>query len=500
MARQSINVGEYLLSRGAPEDIAVVDRAGSHTYTDLRRAVGAILVQLAGWNLEPGSRIGLLSRNSFFWVAAYLAVLHSGNVVVPFAAAATPQDVAVKARFVGCEALLVDGGIASRFTTLLGAARHVADEQSMQHAPTAAEPVASTAPDDLAALMFTSGTTSRPRAVRVTHRNIRANTESIISYLELTSRDRILVVLPFSYCYGASLLHTHLRAGAGLAICETAAFPETIIEAIQRDRCTGFAGVPSTYQILLHASSYETIRLPTLRYLQQAGGRLPQRQLDRVAAAQPHARLFVMYGQTEATARLSYLPPGLREERRGSIGRGIPGVSLSVLAPDGRPVPPGTVGEIFARGENITAGYWNDLEGTTAKFVDGGLRTGDLAHVDDDGFIYIDDRQDDFIKAWGVRVSSHEIEDSVLAARDVSGAAVVGRPDDEAGEAIVLFYVPATDPGPAPAEILERCRAALARHMVPREVRRLTRMPINENGKVVKAELRRLAAEPEVNG
>ncbi|HLR27793.1 MAG TPA: AMP-binding protein [Ruania sp.] len=503
-----VNVSAYLLGEGRPDDLAIIDRTGRHTYAALRRATAALAETIATWHLPPGARIGLLSRNSLFWVAAYLAILHAGHVAVPFATTLTPQDIRRKAGFVDCTCFMFDSGLSRTQAAAISGARHVADETSMAGPNEADRGFAAAATDkssssltpqpvhedDDAVLMFTSGTTASPRAVRVTHGNIRANTAAIGHYLELTSKDRVLVVLPFSYCYGASLLHTHLRSGGGISICDTFAYPETVIEAIQRDECTGIAGVPSTYQLLLRASSFEHTYLPTLRYMQQAGGRLPQPQIDRVAAAQPHARLFVMYGQTEATSRLSYLPPELLRQRRGSIGRGIPGVSLAVVDPAGVVQPPGSVGEIFARGENITKGYWNDPEGTAAKFVNGGLRTGDLARTDEAGFIYIVDRQADFIKSWGVRVSSHEVEDAVVSVPGVSGAAAVGRPDAQAGEAIVVFYVSTPGSGVTSAEILAHCRATLARQYVPDEIREVPELPLNQNGKIIKTELKALAS------
>ncbi|UFU02392.1 AMP-binding protein [Ruania suaedae] len=495
MTQQSANVGEYLLQPAHADEVAVIDRTGAHTYAHLHETVRVLARRLTTWNLEAGARIGLLSRNSMFWAAAYLAILRSGHVVVPLATTLTPQDVLLKAQFVGCEAFLVDSTLTRRFASVLSSARRVADETATTDPqPGGPDVIRPVDPDDDAVLAFTSGTTSRPRAVRVSHRNIQVNTDSIVRYLDLHARDRMLVVLPFSYCYGASLLHTHLRTGASLSICDTFAFPETVVEAIRRDRCTGIAGVPSTYQLLLRASSFATTSLPTLRTMQQAGGRLPQPQIDRLAAAHPGARFFVMYGATEATSRMSYLPPELRWERRGSIGRGLPDVSLTVIDAAGHRVRPGVVGEIFAHGASITKGYWNDPAGTAAKFVDGGLRTGDLAEVDDDGYIYIVDRQDDFIKSWGYRVSSHEIEDTVVAIPGVSSAAAVGRADDDAGEAIVVFYASPPDAAITPEDVLAHCRERLARHLVPHEVRHLPELPLNQNGKVLKSELKSLAA------
>lgn len=504
MASRSANVGDYLLRPGADDVIAIIDRDGAHTYSALRTATAALTRQIATWQLVPGSRIGLLSRNSLFWAAAYLAILRSGHVAVPFAVTSTPQDILRKARFVDCTSLLVDSALARAQEQVTNALAHVADDTAMPVAtgaqgrtgPVHHDDVAPVDPDDDAALMFTSGTTSEPRAVRVTHRNIRANTCSIVDYLGLSAQDRMLVVLPFSYCYGASLLHTHLRVGASLSICDTFAFPETAVETIRRDGCTGIAGVPSSYQLLLRASSFAREPLPSLRLMQQAGGRLPQPQLRAVASAQPHAELFVMYGATEATSRMSYLPPALLEGRRGSIGQGIPGVTLSVVDDAGRELPAGVDGEIFARGESIAKGYWNDPAGEAEKFVGGGLRTGDLGHADEDGFVYLVDRKADFIKSWGVRVSSREVEDAVVAVPGVTAAAVVGRPDEQAGEAIVAFYTTADGADVSTEDVLAHCRASLARPLVPHEARHLAQLPLSTNGKILTAELRTLATTP----
>lgn len=497
MSQQPANIGEHLLGVGDPEGIALVDRDGPHTYADLRAAAAALGERIRAWDLPPGSRVGLLSRNSFFWAASYLSILRSGHVTVPFATNLTAADVRERADFVDCRSFLIDSAAGRAAHEAGEQATRALDESAARPSERVPTPVAEQVdPDDDAVLMFTSGTTSAPRAVRVSHRNIRANTDSIVEYLGLTPQDRMLVALPFSYCYGASLLHTHLSVGASLAICDTVAFPETIVEMVRETCCTGLAGVPSTYQVLLRSSTFATSRLPSLRQLQQAGGRLPQPQIDAVLAAQPHAQLYVMYGATEATSRMSYLPPELRETKAGSIGRGIPGVTLDVVDEQGHPVPAGTVGEVFARGENITGGYWQDPSGTAERFVDGGLLTGDLGYADGDGFVYIVDRKADFIKSWGIRVSSHEIEDAVAAMPQLTAAAVVGRPDETAGESIVLFYVAADASDVSDEQVLAHCRRTLARHLVPHEVRRVPGLPLNSNGKVVKTKLKAMALEP----
>jgi acyl-coenzyme A synthetase/AMP-(fatty) acid ligase len=234
--------------------------------------------------------------------------------------------------------------------------------------------------------------------------------------------------------------------------------------------------------------------LPSLRLIQQAGGKLSPVLVEELLAARNSAKLFIMYGQTEATARLSYLPPDKLREKPGSIGSGIPGVELRVLNENGQPVRPGERGEIYANGANISPGYYDDPEGSLAKFTPYGLRTGDLAVVDDDGDIFIVDRNDDFIKSWGHRISSQEVEAAALRMEQVVSAAAVGRPDDEAGEAVTLFVTSRSNTKVTPEEVLNVCRQHLPKYMVPRSVQILDALPLTPNGKIAKPQLRAAAA------
>jgi acyl-CoA synthetase (AMP-forming)/AMP-acid ligase II len=228
--------------------------------------------------------------------------------------------------------------------------------------------------------------------------------------------------------------------------------------------------------------------------VQQAGGKLQVVFIKELMAALPDAQIYVMYGQTEATARLSYLPPDLLENKLGSIGRGIPGVKLSVLNEAGETVKPGEVGEITAWGGNISPGYLEEPDANAEKFHSGYLRTGDLAKVDEDGFIYVVDRKDDFIKCLGHRVSSQEIEANVLQIPDVVSAAAIGVPDDVQGEAIVVFATLRNKTTTTTEDVIAYCRQNLARHMMPKEVIFIDNLPMNAHGKVVKAKLKELVA------
>ncbi len=493
------DTSDFLLAHGRPDDVALVDAGRCHTYAELRTAAGLLAAELAGLDLPPGSRVGILGPNSFFWVAAYLAAL-KGHVAVPFSDKLSPDEIARQSAFVDCAAVLLDRRHQRRFAAAFPESLPVVTDAALSGARTPYWPETGGSLDDDAALLFTSGTTATAKAVRITHRNIQANTGSIVSYLELRRDDRMLVVLPFFYCFGLSLLHTHLRVGGSLALCNSFVFPEVALDLIERERCTGFAGVPSSYQLLLRASSFVSRELPSLRLLQQAGGKLSPVLVEELVAAKPRARLFVMYGQTEATARLSYLPPDQVLAKLGSIGRGIPGVELRLVDEDGVPVPPGRTGEIIAHGENVSPGYVADPEGTAAKFPGGDLRTGDLAVADEDGYLYVVDRVDDFIKSWGYRISSQEIEACALHLPDLVSAAAVGVPDLEAGEAVALVVTARPGSTVTAEEVLAFTRERLAKHMVPRWVQLVDSIPLTASGKVVKAQVRemvRRATEPE---
>jgi len=489
-----MNTADYLLQNVDDHNIALIEKRGQSTYGDLKAASARILGELRGRGVSPNERVAILADNSLFWAAAYLAILKLPAVAVFLPTVSTGEDIVRKLDFIAAHTLILDRKAHRKVAERIPENLKLISNEVLDQ-PGESYWVSSTESFDVqqdAALMLTSGTTALPRAVRITHRNIQANTDSIIEYLGLDANDLVLVILPFYYCYGTSLLHTHLRIGGSLALCNTFAYPETALDMIEATEATSIAGVPSTFQTFLRNTSFPRRELKTLTKVQQAGGKLPNVFIKELHAALPHTQIFVMYGQTEATARLSYLPPEMLETKLGSIGKGIPGVTLKVLTDSGEPIAPGLVGEIIASGENISPGYLNDPEASVEKFVDGELYTGDLATVDDDGYIFIVDRKSDFIKSLGHRVSSQEIEAKILKIPDVVSAAAIGVPDNIVGEAIKVFVVLQKNASVTTDSILDYCRQNMARHMVPKEIVILDKLPMNAHGKFVKSELRKL--------
>lgn len=507
MSYRITNVAQYLLEGKDPQRIALRFPQSHYTYEALATHASEVATYLLTVGAKKGDPVLLISDNSFFWVACYLGIMQAGLVCVPIAANSRSQDIDYVLETTAARIVCTQGSIATAQDSMFAGRHLLTDKEvppleqtasqvgflSLGTDTTATHNCTPIEPNDLAALVFTSGSTGQPRGVMVSHANIISNTDSIISYLSLSECDRIMAVLPFHYCYGASLLHTHLRVGGEIVIDNRFMYPEVILQRINESRCTGFAGVPSHFQILLRNSSLRKKQFPSLRYVQQAGGSLAPSFIQELRDALPQTQIFIMYGQTEATARLSYLPPNSLETKLGSIGRGIPGVTLWVLNDDGRQVRVGEVGEIVAQGENIARGYWKDTQGSEEVFRDGKLYTGDLARVDEDGFIYIVDRAKDFLKCRGEKISCRQIEEVLLGVDELVEAAVIGIPDDVLGEAVKAFVVPRIrDSSGLIERVAAYCKSRLAPHHLPKEIVVLSAIPKSDSGKALKMSLRKL--------
>ncbi|RKH35056.1 AMP-dependent synthetase [Corallococcus praedator] len=355
-------------------------------------------------------------------------------------------------------------------------------------APLSALP--SLSPEAPASIVYTSGSTGTPRGVLQTFANIAANTRSIVEYLGLTARDRAMHILPLHYCYGKSVLQTHLLAGGSVFLDPRFMYPQVVLEAMASEACTGFAGVPLTFELLRRQAAPESLSKLTLRYLTQAGGGMSPDTVRWTRESFHPAELFVMYGQTEATARLSYLPPARATDKAGSIGQGIPGVTLAVVAEDGTPLADGEVGQLVAKGANVTPGYLDAPDETAAILHDGWLWTGDLAWRDADGFFFLVGRAKEILKVGGHRVSPVEMEHVLARHPAVLEVAVVGVPDELGGEAACAVVVLKPDATPKEDDLRRFCRESLPAHKVPRHVLFTEALPRGPTGKVLKADLR----------
>jgi len=267
-------------------------------------------------------------------------------------------------------------------------------------------------------------------------------------------------------------------------------YPQVILETMVKEKVTGLSGVPSNFMILLGYADFSSAGLPDLRYITQAGGAMAPDVVRRVIAALPGKEIFIMYGQTEAAPRVSYLPPAHLDEKLGSIGIPVPGVIITVCDDLGMEVPAGEAGEITVTGDNVMLGYWNAPDEQKEVLRNGRLFTGDLAYKDKDNYFFIVGRRKEIIKVGGNRVSAKEIEETLLAHPKISEAAALGVPDDILGEA--LKVVIALRPGETAdaREIQDYCRLKLPPHKVPKHVAFTAELPKYQSGKVNKQALR----------
>ncbi len=439
------------------------------------------------------NNIVLISPNSVFFVTAYLAIMKSGNACVPVNPDIETNNLnfivnVCKSKYIFIASELLNRFDLKKFTLI--------NEEKLNNILNSAEELVDADINDndfskerLAEIIFTSGSTGEPKGVMISHKNIIANTDSIIEYFKLTSDDIIEIVLPFYYCFGLSLLHTHLKVGGSVVLNNTFIFIGSVINDLIKYKCTGFAGVPSHFQILLRKTkNFKTTHFPDLKYVAQAGGKLHTVFIKEFTNSFPEVKFYVMYGQTEATARLSYLPVEMLNKKLGSIGNGIPGVKLEIFNDKDQPAKPGEVGEIVAKGDNIMMGYINDIEDTNKTIRNGWLYTGDLAYKDEDGYFYLTARKKEIIKVGGKRISPKEIEEVIVSIPDVVDCTVEGTYDDILGESIKAKIVVGDirNNNLTRAAIQEYCANKLALFKVPQIIEFSDKIKIAATGKKVK--------------
>lgn len=347
--------------------------------------------------------------------------------------------------------------------------------------------------EQLAALMPTSGSTGIPRLVMVSQANLIANTEAIIRSQHLGTDERALLIMPVSYCFGASVLHTHLYQGGGVVFDSRFMFPDKVLQAVDKYGCTTFAGVPTVYNILLRRSNIRTVALSSLRRFLQAGGALAPESIEDLRRIVPNAKFFVMYGQTEATARISCLPSERLKEKLGSAGLPLDNVKVRIVNEDRQELEDRETGEIEVSGPSICPGYLDEPEATQNKFCQGWLRTGDLGYRDEDGYLWIRGRTSDFVKIRGYRVGLAEVEARVGAISGVSECAATSVQHPEAGEALALFVVKADGETNGSASLVERVRQALPSQWTCVSIKEVSELPRTANGKIARSHLQTLA-------
>lgn len=347
---------------------------------------------------------------------------------------------------------------------------------------------------DIAAILYTSGSTGQPKGVVLSHRNMVCGAMSVSTYLENSASDRLLAVLPLSFDYGLSQLTTAFHVGASCVLLDYL-LPAEVINVLAEQNITGCAAVPSLWTRLA-ALEWPGEIAGHLRYITNSGGAMPQSTTQALRGKLPDTQMFLMYGLTEAF-RSTYLDPAEVDTRPDSIGKAIPYAEVLVVREDGSLCNPEEPGELVHRGPLVAMGYWNDPERTAERFrpapgVPAGIVcdelavwSGDTVWADRDGYLYFVSRNDEMIKTSGYRVSPTEVEEVIYASKIVSEVVVAGISHPELGQAIVAIAVPADDDGEDVVAALQKyCRRELPNYMMPAEFIIRKEMPRNPNGKL----------------
>lgn len=482
------NLGRWLLD-GAhdPEAVAIVAGGVRTTRAQLAARAAAVAgflrahLGLPRPTDAPRPWVVVAGESSSDLVAAYLGTLSSGAATV--LVSLDKRVLAEAVRQTGAEIVLAPANMAPLAAS--SSCRVVSFPEAFAHAPDAGARCPS---DETALVLFTSGSTATPKGVELSAANVIASTEALLRALPLSAADRTLAVLPFHYCYGLSVLHTHLRAAATLVLCASD-YPAAIVECLRAERITGLPGVPSMFEILLRRSSIFDEPLPELRWLMTSGGRIAPETVQALRRGMPHTSIHLRYGTTEATSAVSCLEPEQIDRKECSIGRGLPGLPLRVERPDGSLLLPGSdeIGEIVVTGEHVTRGYLGDPEGTARVFVNGTFRTGDLARLDSEGYATIVGRARELIKTAGHRIAPQEVEEVLAQLEGVEQVVVYGIPHAIRGEAVAATLV--VRGKLTMLDVQRFCAERLAPHKVPIEVRIASELPRGANGKVLRGHL-----------
>lgn len=481
---------------------ALLDGARHWSFRMLAVEVETLAGAIRARGVERGDRVAILLPKCLEECAAIFAASRADAVFVPINPVLKAQQI---------RHILIDSGAALLITNReqrekLGEAIEGIEGLSVLDVEDRAEghppvPVARAIGQDLAAILYTSGSTGAPKGVMLSHANLIAGTRIVRTYLSITPEDRLLSVLPFSFDYGLNQLLTVVEQGATIALFSFQ-MGDQIVRELARHQITGLAGVPTIWAILTKAApSLARTPLPHLRYITNSGGAVPEATVRRLRDILPATQIFLMYGLTEAF-RSTYLPPAEIDRRPTSIGKAIPECEVFPLTTDGRRAKPGEPGILVHRGPTVSLGYWRRPEETARVLRPNPLRapveggeivcwSGDLVFEDEEGFLYFVGRQDAMIKSAGYRISPTEVEDALMLSGAFRQVAAIGLPDEWLGQRLMAVAVGQQN-GIDIEAVLRQLAEKLPSHMVPSRIELVPELPVTPNGKV---DYKRLVSE-----
>lgn len=488
-----------------PDHTLIWTPQGEHGFADVAESVRRIAAALQREGVQPGDRVALYAINGPEFVQAYLGIQLAGAVVVPLNLLIGSEEIRYILDDAGVRGLLYHSALNEkvaqfidqvsdlRLACCMGGQALRPDHRSLTHWLAAAgdpEPVGLDAAENLAAILYTSGTTGRPKGAMLTHRNLVFNAASVSQALQLRpGGDRLLVVLPMFHAFAATvgMLTPALH---GLTLVPVERFdPALVSERIAAGGATVFLGVPSMYNLVLRLPDEQAAQWQGIRLGVAGGAAMPVELLQRFEARFGFP-ILEGDGPTECGPVTCVNPPA-GPRKPGSVGLPVPGVEMAIFDTGGQSLPDGEVGEICVRGANVMKGYWGQPEATAEAFFGDWFRTGDLGYRDAEGYFFMVDRIKDLIIVNGMNVYPRMVEEVLYRHPDILEAAVVGEPHPSHGEIVVAHVVPREGVTLDASQVRAWCREHLGPHQVPRKVVLRGALPKNATGKILKRELRR---------
>ncbi len=489
---RSGNLAEtILLSPASPQEPAIFFEGQKITYGELRRRINSLASSLRRAGVKTGVHVGLVFPNFPDFVFSYFAVLAAGGVVVPVNPIFKPYEMGYILSHSDAKIVLYSRFFEATVKESAPEGTLLADdlvlsqwmEKEEEFSPVPREK------DDLAVIMYTSGTTGRPKGAMLSHGNLLADSEAVIEGLKLEKEDVMLTVLPLFHSFGAMVgMISPLRRGAKTALVPRFT-PEAIVKAIKQYGVTIFPGVPSMFALLNRIKDISRQDLPSLKYCISGGAPLPLEVMEEFER-KFGVPIYEGDGPTECSPVTSVNPIG-GKRKPGSIGLPIKNVEMEIADDEGNFLPPGEIGEIVVRGPNVFLGYYKDPEATRKAFFGQWFRTGDLGKKDEEGYFYIIDRKKDMIIVDGLNVYPREVEELLYKIPEIAEAAVVGRPHPLHGEIPVAFLSLKEGSSWDEERAKQFLRENLAQYKIPKKFYILDSLPKTPTGKISKVELRR---------
>lgn len=510
-------LGEALLfsAKKNPSKVAIIVKGEEHLYSELNEEALILAGYLGKSGVKKGDRVAISMNNSWQTIVSVYAITLAGAVFIII----NPQTKANKLGYIlndsGANILITEIAFKEELFKALGYTKELrkiiftgktdiqinykniefVSFESIRLKNEYPADLPKIIQNDLAAIIYTTGSTGFPKGVMMTHQSMVFASWSLIEYLRLSDDDRILLVLPLAFDYGLYQLLMSVTIGGTLIVEQSFIFTASIFKQIELLRPTVFPGVPTIFAMMIASNKKQKISFESIKKITNTAAALPAEYIPELKKIFPNALIFKMYGLTECK-RVCYLEPELIDLKPDSVGKAIPGTEVFLLSPEGNPVPLEERGILHIRGQHIMLGYWNNqalsLEMLKPAKLPGEriLCSNDWFKMDGDGFLYFLGRNDDIIKTRGEKVSPVEVENVIYKIESVKEVAVIGIPNDLLGEAIVAFITTHNNAQIDERQILKECSSNLEIFMVPHKIIFLEEMPKNSNGKIDKLDLK----------